>query len=196
MAKANNKTTENSASVAAFINSIDNERRRKDAKSVLAMMKRVTKLKAKMWGDAIVGFGTYHYKYESGREGDYLLVGFSPRKAATTLYVMPGFSDYGDLLAKLGKHKTSRSCLYIANLDDVDEKVLEKLVAKSFTHMKKNTRFEWRWAIFSAGCPRICSAVPDRPPTLPASPRAGWCRFLEKRFYRRSLGPHLPFARR
>jgi Domain of unknown function (DU1801) len=137
VAKANNKTTENSTSVAAFIELIDNAQRRKDAKSVLALMKRVTKLRPKMWGDAIVGFGKYHYKYASGREGDFMLTGFSPRKAATTLYFMVGFSGYETLLSKLGKHKTSRSCLYIAKLDDIDRSVLERLVAKSFAQMKK-----------------------------------------------------------
>ncbi len=100
-------------------------------------MDKVTGWKAKMWGPSIVGYGKYHYKYDSGREGDSLITGFSPRKQALTVYIMPGFSEYGDLLTKLGKCKTSRSCLYINKLEDVDLKVLEKLIRKSVAYMKK-----------------------------------------------------------
>ena len=101
------------------------------------MMREATGKRAKMWGSSIVGFGEYHYKYASGREGDFMIVGFSPRKSSLTLYIMPGFSGYKDDLAKLGKYKTGKSCLYIKRLDDVDEKVLKRLIRKSVREMKK-----------------------------------------------------------
>ena len=90
-----------------------------------------------MWGPSIVGYGEYHYKYDSGREGDFLITGFSPRKQALTVYIMPGFSQYDDLMTKLGKYKTGRSCLYINKLEDIDLKVLETLIKKSAAYMKK-----------------------------------------------------------
>ena len=131
------KTVKTTASVAAFLKSVEHDQRRKDAQAVKKLMDKVTGLKAKMWGPSIVGYGQYHYKYDSGREGDYFLTGFSPRKQALTVYIMPGFSSYEDLLAKLGKHKTSRSCLYINKLEGIDIKVLEMLVRKSVSFMKK-----------------------------------------------------------
>lgn len=97
-------------------------------------MKRVTRQAPKMWGSSIVGFGSYHYKYASGHEGDMCLTGFSPRKEALTLYLSLGSGSYGELLQKLGKHKTGKGCLYIKNLEDVDLKVLEELVKKSVAH--------------------------------------------------------------
>jgi len=100
-------------------------------------MKRVTRSRPKMWGGAIVGYGQHHYKYESGREGDWFLAGFSPRKQALTLYIMPGFSSYGPLMKKLGKYKTGKSCLYIKKLEDVNLEVLEELVSRSVEHMRK-----------------------------------------------------------
>ena len=101
------------------------------------MMKEVTGAEPQMWGPSIVGFGAYHYKYESGREGDWFLVGFSPRKQNLTLYIMAGFKRYEELLAKLGKHKTGKSCLYLNKLADVDEEVLRQMVAASVEYLSK-----------------------------------------------------------
>lgn len=137
MAKPENKTKPTRVSVTAFINAVENETRRRDAKTVLAMMKKVTGEKPKMWGPSIIGFGEYHYKYESGREGDMLLVGFSPRKANMVLYVLGSIAENDPLRKKLGKYKNGRSCLYVNKLDDVDLKVLEKLVEKSYKATKK-----------------------------------------------------------
>lgn len=134
---AENKTKENDADVVAFLNGVADERKRQDSFAVLALMQEVTGMEPKMWGDSIVGFGKYHYKYESGREGDMPITGFSPRKQSLTLYIMPGFERYEDLMAKLGKHKTGKSCLYINKLADVDTAVLRELVTQSVAHMKK-----------------------------------------------------------
>ena len=135
MAKAP-KTTKNKASVKEFLASIDNPRRSADALTVIKMMQKITRKRPAMWGASIVGFGTYHYEYASGHEGDSFLTGVSPRKQALTVYIMPGFDDYEDLLHRLGKHKTGRSCLYINKLDDVDLGVLERLISKSVRHME------------------------------------------------------------
>ncbi len=135
---AKNKTQPTTQSVTAFINSIDDKEKRADAKKVAAIMRRVTGKRAKMWGSSIVGYGTYHYKYASGREGDFMITGFSPRKQAMTLYIMAGFKNYDALMKKLGKYKTGKSCLYVKRLSDVDEKVLEKLVTESVKHMRAN----------------------------------------------------------
>ncbi|MCY4477909.1 MAG: DUF1801 domain-containing protein [Gammaproteobacteria bacterium] len=136
MARASkNKTAPNDASVDAFLESVDNERRREDARTVTAMMKRITGWEPTMWGPSIVGFGEYHYRYDSGREGDFLITGFSPRKNALTIYIMPGFTRHDALMKKLGKHKTGRSCLYINKLDDVDLSVLEELIGSSVNYM-------------------------------------------------------------
>ena len=132
MAKSENKTKPTRASVTAFLNGVENETRRRDAKTVLALMKKVTGEKPKMWGPSIVGFGQYHYKYASGREGDAANVGFSPRKANLVLYVMGSISEDDPLRDKLGKYKTGRGCLYINKLEDVDMKVLEKIIEKSY----------------------------------------------------------------
>jgi Domain of unknown function (DU1801) len=134
---AENKTKPTQMSVTEFINSIDDEDRRKDVKKVAAMMRKATGKKAKMWGPSIVGFDQYHYKYDSGREGDFMITGFSPRKQSLTLYVMPGFKGFDELMKKLGKHKTGKSCLYINRLSDVDEKVLEKLITESVKLMRQ-----------------------------------------------------------
>ena len=131
------KTKQNKASVSAFLKSVENDQRRKDSQELLAMMKAVTGKSPKMWGDSIVGFGTYHYKYKTGREGDWMVTGFSPRKQNLTVYIMPGFSKYQALLKKLGKYKTSVSCLYLNKLDDVDRKVLKQLVARAYQDMQK-----------------------------------------------------------
>ncbi|NOX82105.1 MAG: DUF1801 domain-containing protein [Alphaproteobacteria bacterium] len=137
MAKAENKTKPEKASVAAFINAVENETRKRDAKTILAMMKKVTGEKPVMWGPSIIGFGRHHYKYESGREGDGLTVGFSPRKANMVLYVLGSLGGDAPLLAKLGKYKTGRSCLYINKMEDVDEKILIKIIEKSYKATKK-----------------------------------------------------------
>ena len=135
---AENKTQPTKASVTEFINAIDDKEKRADARKVAAMMRKATGKRAKMWGPSIVGFGTYHYKYASGREGDFLVTGFSPRKQALTLYIMAGFSKYDGLMKKLGKYKTGKSCLYVKRLSDVDETVLQQLIDESVQHMRKN----------------------------------------------------------
>ena len=129
---ADNKTKPNKLSVAAFIDAITDPTRRADAKALVKLMESASGEKPKMWGPAIIGFGSYHYTYDSGREGDMPLICFSPRKAATVLYSMTGASDSASLLAKLGKHTVSGSCLHIKKLADVDEKVLKALIVKSF----------------------------------------------------------------
>jgi len=128
---AGNKTTTTKQSVAAFIAALTDETKRADAKALVKLMQSATGEKPKMWGPSIIGFGSYHYTYESGREGDMPLTGFSPRKAATVLYGVTGFSEAPMLLAKLGKHSTGKGCLYIKRLADVDPKVMEALVVKS-----------------------------------------------------------------
>jgi len=128
---AANKTRPTEVSVAAFVDALTEPVRRSDAKAIIKLMKNATGDKPKMWGPSIIGFGTHHYRYESGREGDTVLVGFSPRKPATVLYGLTGFKDAAALLARLGKHTTGKGCLYIKNLADVDQKVLEKLIVKS-----------------------------------------------------------------
>jgi hypothetical protein len=128
---ADNKTKPTKLSVAAFIGALTDETRRKDAKALVKLMQSATGEKAKMWGSSIIGFGSYHYTYESGREGDMPLAGFSPRKAATVLYGVTACIDAEALLAKLGKHTTGKACLYIKKLADVDHKVLEALVVES-----------------------------------------------------------------
>lgn len=128
------KTQKNDASVEAFLHTVD-ENRREDCFALLKLMEEVTGAEAKMWGSAIVGFGSYHYKYASGREGDWMITGFSPRKQNLTLYIMAGFDRYDELLAKLGKHSIGKSCLYIKRLADVDTDVLRQLVEASVAHM-------------------------------------------------------------
>lgn len=130
------KTKANDASVEAFLNGIADERKRQDALTILQLMGEVTGEAPKMWGESIVGFGSYHYKYASGREADWMLTGFSPRKQNLTLYIMAGFAQYDELLARLGKHSTGSSCLYIKKLQDIDLAVLRELVSQSVAHMK------------------------------------------------------------
>lgn len=131
------KTKPNQASVKAFLASIQDNQKRKDALAVLKMMQDATGERPKMWGPSIVGFGKYHYKYESGREGDWFLTGFSPRKQALTLYIMSGFQRYDELMRKLGKHSTGSSCLYVKKLSDLDPKVLKELIRESVNQLKK-----------------------------------------------------------
>ncbi|KXK14678.1 MAG: hypothetical protein UZ14_CFX002001103 [Chloroflexi bacterium OLB14] len=140
MAKNDLKTKVNDASVEKFLNAVKDEETRSDCYEILKMMKQVTKEEPKMWGPSIVGFGSYHYKGKGGREGDWMLTGFSPRKQNLTLYLMGGFDESKDLLKKLGKYKTSVGCLYIKKLEDVDKKVLKELVTASVKRMKKVTK--------------------------------------------------------
>ena len=128
---AENKTKPTALSVAAFLAALDDETKRADAKTLVKMMQVATGEKPKMWGPSIIGFGTYHYVYESGREGDMPIAGFSPRKAATVLYSLIGYPGADALLAKLGKHTTGKGCLYIKKLADVDLKVLDALLTNS-----------------------------------------------------------------
>lgn len=129
------KTKKTKASVAAFLDQISDEQRRKDCQRILKIMKEATGEQPRMWGSSIVGFGTYKYRYASGHEGEWPIIGFSPRKNDLTLYIMPGFADYTELMAKLGKHKTGKSCLYIKKLDDIELPVLKKLITKSVDKM-------------------------------------------------------------
>lgn len=134
----NIKTIVNDGSVKDFISSVENETRRKDGLILLELFSKITAQEAKMWGTSIIGFGQYHYKSEKSRqEGDWPLTAFSPRKQNLTVYIMPGFDRYTDLLAKLGKHKTSVSCLYINKLSDIDMTILEQLIKKSYEDVKK-----------------------------------------------------------
>jgi hypothetical protein len=134
MAEIKTKPTE--ISPRAFIDNVENEQRRKDGHELAALMKKVTGKPAKMWGPSIVGFDQYHYKYATGHEGDMPITGFSPRKQSLVLYLGPGLEDK-KLMAKLGKHKTGKGCLYINKLDDVDRNVLFELVTKSVEQMRK-----------------------------------------------------------
>lgn len=136
MAKATLKTTATTGSVDAFIAKQPAEIAA-DCRTIIALMKKATGEEPKLWGPSIVGFGKYAYKYESGREGEWMLTGFSPRKANLTLYIMMGFEEELDLMKKLGKHTTGKSCLYIKKLSDVDLKVLEQLIAKGVKGLEK-----------------------------------------------------------
>ena len=131
------KTAPNEQSVETFIDSVEPEWKRDDAREILSLIGRITGEDPVMWGDSIVGFGNYHYKYESGREGDWFLAGFSPRKQSTTIYMMGGFDGQDEMLEKLGKHKKSVGCLYIKKLADVDMSTLEKMIKKSVDTLKK-----------------------------------------------------------
>jgi len=132
------KTKPHKGSVTEFLKSVSNETRRKDAQTVLKLMKQITGERPRMWGPTMVGFGSYHYKYASGREGDWFVTGFSPRSQALTLYIMAGFTRYDSLMKKLGKYKTGKSCLYIKNLEDIDTRVLKQLVELSVKHVEKH----------------------------------------------------------
>lgn len=131
------KTQLNDNSVKDFLNQIEDEKKRKDAFLFLELFERVTGFKATMWGAAIIGFGSYHYVYESGREGDWMLTGFSPRKQKFSLYIMSGFAKFDELMAKLGKYKTGKSCLYVNKAEDIDLVVLEELIKQSVAYMKE-----------------------------------------------------------
>lgn len=128
---ANLKTKQTEDSVTAFLNKVEDEQKRKDCFAIIEMMHKATGLAPKMWGTSIIGFGSYHYKYESGHEGDICLIGFSPRKQNIALYIPGGIHKYDDLLEKLGKHKTGKGCLYINSLDKIDVEVLNSIIIKS-----------------------------------------------------------------
>ena len=133
------KTQKTKASVTEFVNSVADEKRRADSKQLLKVFKEATGMKPAMWGTSIVGYGSYHYKSErSKQEGDWPLTGFSPRKANMTVYIMPGFKEYGPLLKKLGKHKISGgSCIYFNSLSEIDTPTLKTIIKKSVVEMKK-----------------------------------------------------------
>jgi hypothetical protein len=132
------KTKKTNASVKAFIETVEDEQKRMDCFELVKIMEDVTKEKAAMWGTAIVGFGSYYYESErSSQKGTWPLTGFSPRKQNLTIYVMPGFTEYKHLMSKLGKYKTSVSCLYVKKLKDIDTDVLKKLIALSVEEMRK-----------------------------------------------------------
>ena len=135
--KAEYKTKPTRKNPDNFLRQIDHEKKREEAFQLLELFKSVTKMEPKMWGNYIVGFGKYHYRYESGREGDFLVTGFSPRKTKHSIYLLSGFSELQDELAQLGKYKTGSSCLYINKLEDVDMKILKKMIQKSLKIMKK-----------------------------------------------------------
>lgn len=135
---AKNKTGATNEDVAAFINSFaDTEQKRNDSFALLSLMEKVTGFKPVMWGPSIIGFGNYHYKYESGHEGDAPLVGFSPRKAAISLYVFTGLKEHEHLLTDLGKYKIGKACIYIKKLSDIDEKKLVLLIKKTIAFLQE-----------------------------------------------------------
>jgi len=134
------KTRENDASVETFIQSVEDELRRADCRTLVSMLERVTGKTPRMWGKNMVGFGSYHYVYKSGREGDWFVIGFSPRKQDLTVYIMPGFDDYAAQLGKLGKHRTGKSCLYLKKLQDIDLRVLEDIARSSVDKMHARYR--------------------------------------------------------
>ena len=137
MAKAENKTRPTGDAVEAFLAAVTPEARREDGRTICALMQRLSGWPPAMWGPSIVGFGSYHYRYDSGREGDSLVIGFSPRKPSTVLYLNPGVEHFPDLLARLGPHTTGASCLYVKRLSDLDMGVLEAMIAESLAYVRK-----------------------------------------------------------
>ena len=133
------KTRPTDASVTAFLDAVPDEQRRRDCYTVLEIMQQVTGAQPVMWGDSIVGFGTYYQKYANGKELDWPLTGFSPRKQSLTIYIMSGFTDYEGLTQKLGKHTTSKACLYVKRLSEIDLDVLRELIAQSVEYVRKIT---------------------------------------------------------
>jgi hypothetical protein len=131
------KTAINDDSVTAFLDKVGNESRRADAHAVLKLMQKVTRKPPRLWGTSIVGFDQYHYRYDSGHEGDICMIGFSPRAQALTLYVLPDMPERAALLAKLGKHKTGKGCLYISKLADVDMKALAAIIKAAYAWMQQ-----------------------------------------------------------
>jgi len=137
MSKSQNKTVATQVEVSDFVENIDDVKQKEEAKLLIKIMKKITGEKAIIWGDSIIGFGEYHYKYTSGREGDFLKIGFSPRKNNFSIYIMPGMKRYPELMNNLGKYKTGKSCLYIKNLDQIDMNVLESLIDKAYQYMSE-----------------------------------------------------------
>lgn len=135
---AENKTQPTTLSPAKFIDAQEDPQRRKDCRQLMKMMKEATGAKPVMWGPSIIGFGTYHYKYASGREGDGLIVGFSPRKRDLSLYLTCDLTEYADLLARLGKHKRGKGCLYVKKLEDIDLDVLQQMIRHSVEQTRRN----------------------------------------------------------
>ncbi len=133
------KTKPINKDVNRFIQSVEDPHIRSDCKTLTEVMEKITESKGVMWGESIVGFGSYHYKYASGREGDWFLTGFSPRKQNLTIYMMSGFSRHNELMSKLGKYKTGKSCLYVKNLDDIDIIILKFLIIESVNFLKKSS---------------------------------------------------------
>ena len=131
------KTKKNSRSVQAFLNAVEDSGRRRDCKTIAKLMRDVTGERPSMWGDSIVGFGAYHYKYASGREGDWFVTGFAPRKGSLSLYLTCDLSQMRPILGRLGKHKTGKGCLYIKRLEDIDQDVLRELIEKTAAAVKK-----------------------------------------------------------
>lgn len=131
------KTKENDGDVEAFLNSVENDKKRSDSFTILELMKKITNDPPRMWGDSMVGFGRYSYTYKSGHSGEWFITGFSPRKQSLTLYLMTEFEANKELMEKLGKYKTGKSCLYIKTLDDINMDVLETLLQQSVDSMKK-----------------------------------------------------------
>jgi hypothetical protein len=129
MAKSPNKTIATEADVLAFLDAVEHPTRRADGLALDKLFRRVSGNSPRMWGPSLVGYGRYHYVYESGREGDFLATGFSPRKANLSIHIMPGYQDYGEMLGRLGKHKVGKSCLYVNKLDDIDLSVLEEIIS-------------------------------------------------------------------
>lgn len=134
---SSNKTVATEANVEDFINAVESDQKRADSREMVEMMKRITGSEPRMWGSSLVGFGQYHYKYASGREGEFFITGFSPRKTALTIYIMPGFDRYKKQLQQLGPCKTGKSCLYLKSLDRVDREVLEEIISDSVQFMRE-----------------------------------------------------------
>ncbi len=131
------KTRKNDQSVDLFLNNIQDERKREDSIKILKILEEITQEEAKMWGNSIIGFGEYHYKYKSGREGEWFIIGFSPRKLNLTLYIMSGFAHYENLLSELGKYTTGKSCLYIKKLSDINIDILKQIASESVKYIKE-----------------------------------------------------------
>ncbi len=135
---AENKNQPTTHSVKAFIDAVENDKRRTDAYTLFELFNRIMPEPAVLWGESLIGYGRYHYKYDSGREGDFFLTGFAPRKQNLSVYIIAGFEPFAALLAKLGKYKTGASCLYINKLEDIDLNILEQLIKESVALMRKN----------------------------------------------------------
>ncbi|WP_170333483.1 DUF1801 domain-containing protein [Ruegeria arenilitoris] len=141
MPRSENKTVPTKASVARFLSIVEPASKAADAQALDALFRETTGFEPVMWGGSIVGYGRYHYRYKSGREGDFLATGFSPRKAALSIYIMPGYADFGDILSRLGKHKLGKSCLYVNKLADIDLDVLPELIRAGLEDLNR------RWPV-------------------------------------------------